>query len=130
MLVAVHEQLKRLNAARFQLDVMRVPGLIVARTDAEAATLLDDRSDERDLPFLLGSTNGAVPAYRVGWLAVLRLLHELGRDDVRGHGLFAVGDVEHRTAVTWLACSGAPGRDPRRGERPGVSDERRPRPTR
>ncbi len=43
VLVPVDEQIKRLNAARFQLDVMEVPGIIVARTDAEAATLLDGR---------------------------------------------------------------------------------------
>ena len=36
MLVASDEQIKRLNAARFQLDIMRVPGIIVARTDARA----------------------------------------------------------------------------------------------
>ena len=43
VLVPVDEQIKRLNAARFQLDVMKVPGIIVARTDAEAATFLDGR---------------------------------------------------------------------------------------
>ena len=42
VLVAVDEQIKRLNAARFQLDIMGVPGIIVARTDAEAANLLDN----------------------------------------------------------------------------------------
>ena len=57
VLVPSDEQIKRLNAARFQLDVMRVPGIIVARTDAEAANLLDSRADERDQPFLLGATN-------------------------------------------------------------------------
>ena len=51
------EQIKRLNAARFQLDIMGVPGIIVARTDAEAANLLDGRADERDHPFILGVTN-------------------------------------------------------------------------
>ena len=53
VLVAQDEQNKRLNAARLQLDVMRVPGIIVARTDAESATFLDNRSDERDQPFIL-----------------------------------------------------------------------------
>ena len=48
MLVGVDEQIKRLNAARFQLDVMQLPGIIVARTDAEAATFLEGREDERD----------------------------------------------------------------------------------
>ena len=46
VLVAEDEQIKRLNAARFQLDVMGVSGILVARTDAEAATLLDGRSIE------------------------------------------------------------------------------------
>ena len=48
VLVAEDEQIKRLNAARFQLDVMGVPGIIVARTDAESATLLESNIDERD----------------------------------------------------------------------------------
>src|SRR4026209_779759 len=51
VLVAQDEQNKRLNAARFQLDVMGVPGIIVSPTDAEAANLLDGRSDQRDQPF-------------------------------------------------------------------------------
>src|SRR6266496_5681088 len=66
VLVAEDEQIKRLNAARLQLDIMRVPGIIVARTDAEAATFLDNRSDERDQPFILGATNLEMPTYRVG----------------------------------------------------------------
>ena len=45
VLVSENEQIQRLNAARFQLDVMRVPGIIVARTDAEAANLLDGCAD-------------------------------------------------------------------------------------
>ena len=57
VLVGQDEQNKRLNAARFQLDIMRVPGIIVARTDAESATFLDNRTDERDQPFILGATN-------------------------------------------------------------------------
>ncbi len=38
VLVPSDEQIKRLNTARFQLDVMRVPGIIVARTDARRPT--------------------------------------------------------------------------------------------
>src|SRR6201998_63837 len=45
VLGSVDEQIKRLNAARLQLDIMRVPGIIVARTDAEAATFIENRSD-------------------------------------------------------------------------------------
>jgi isocitrate lyase len=102
VLVAQHEQLKRLNAARFQLDIMGVPGIIVARTDAESATLLDDRSDERDVPFVLGATSHDLPPFRVGFLAILRLLHDAGLHDVRGHLLFAVPDEDHGAAVAWL----------------------------
>ena len=57
---------------------MRVPGIIVARTDAEAATFLDNCTDERDQPFILGATNLEVPSYRVGFLAILQSLHDLG----------------------------------------------------
>ena len=64
VLVPSDEQIKRLNAARFQLDIMRVPGIIVARTDAEAANLIDSRSDERDQAFLLGATNLDIPSYK------------------------------------------------------------------
>src|SRR5215469_6087020 len=81
VLVGVDEQIKRLNAARFQLDVMRVPGIIVARTDAEAATFLEGRGDERDHPFILGATNADLPSYKVGYLAMVRKLNELGVND-------------------------------------------------
>ena len=102
VLVAQDEQNKRLNAARLQLDVMRVPGIIVARTDAETATFLDNRSDERDQPFILGATNVDLPSYRVGFLTILKTLHDLGLDEVRGHLLFALPDDESRKAHAWL----------------------------
>src|SRR5438128_7824420 len=88
VLVAEDEQIKRLNAARFQLDVMKVPGIIVARTDAEAATFLEGRGDERDHPFILGATNVELPTYKNGYLAILRKLREGGVEDMRGHLLF------------------------------------------
>jgi isocitrate lyase len=103
VLVAQDEQNKRLNAARLQLDIMRVPGLIVARTDAESATFLDNRGDERDQPFILGATNLALPSYRMGFLAIQKSLHDLGLDDIRGHLLFAPPDDEMRQAAAWLA---------------------------
>ena len=88
VLVPSDEQIKRLNAARFQLDVMGVAGLIVARTDAEAANLLDGCGDERDQPFILGVTNPEVPSYRAGFLAVMRRLHDAGhRRDQRAPAL-------------------------------------------
>jgi isocitrate lyase len=102
VLVAQDEQIRRLNAARLQLDIMRVPGIIVARTDAESATFLENRSDERDQPFILGVTNIELPSYRVGYLAILRKLSELGVDEIRGHLLFAVSETEYRATFAWL----------------------------
>ena len=102
VLVGQDEQNKRLNAARLQLDIMRVPGIIVARTDAEAATFLDNRSDERDQPFILGATNLDLPSYRVGFLAILKTLHDLGLEEIRGHLLFAVPGQELLKASAWL----------------------------
>ncbi len=106
VLVSTSEQLRRLNAARFQLDVMGVPGIIVARTDAEAATLIDDISDERDRPFVLGATDPDLPAYRVVSIVVQERLHELGLTDVRGHQLYALPDPVRDRAADWLAETG------------------------
>jgi len=106
VLVGQDEQNKRLNAARLQLDVMRVPGIIVARTDAESATFLDNRSDERDQPFILGATNVELPSYRVAFLAIQKTLHDLGLDELRGHLLFAVPDDEMRRAAAWCEVVG------------------------
>jgi isocitrate lyase len=106
VLVPSDEQIKRLNAARFQLDIMRVPGIIVARTDAESATFLEGRGDERDHSFILGVTNVELPTYKVGYLAILKRLRELGIDDVRGHLLFNVSAAEYAEANAWLARTG------------------------
>ena len=106
VLVTSDEQIKRLNAARLQLDVMRVPGIIVARTDAEAATLLESRTDERDQPFLLGATRPALPSYKAGYAALLRQVAAAGAATVRGHLLFGIGAGEYAAADAWLAGAG------------------------
>lgn len=106
VLVSEDEQIKRLNAARFQLDVMRVPGIIVARTDAEAATLIDGRGDERDQPFILGATNIDLPSYKAIYVSVLRRFNELGIDEVQGHRLFALPEEENRAALAWMNRAG------------------------
>jgi isocitrate lyase len=106
VLVAEDEQIKRLNAARFQLDVMGVPGIIVARTDAEAATLLDGRGDERDQPFLLGATNVNLPSYKVCTLALMRRLDEMGGEALNGWMLYSISDEEYEEAFAWLDRSG------------------------
>ncbi|MGF2946405.1 isocitrate lyase ICL2 [Mycobacterium sp. Lab-001] len=109
VLVPSDEQIKRLNAARFQLDIMRVPGIIVARTDAEAATLIDSRADERDQPFLLGATNLNIPSYKACFLALVRRFYELGVKDLNGHLLYALSDSEYAGASAWLERQGIQG---------------------
>ncbi len=106
VLVPSDEQIKRLSAARFQLDIMGVEGIIVARTDAEAANLLDGSGDERDQPFILGVTNTSVPSYKAGFLSVLRRLHAAGIEDVNGHLIYAVSDEEYADADAWLEANG------------------------
>ena len=52
VLIPVQQHIRNLNAARLAADVMRVPTVIVARTDAESATLLTSNIDERDHQFI------------------------------------------------------------------------------
>ncbi|MBJ7575329.1 isocitrate lyase [Luteimonas sp. MC1828] len=54
VLVPTREAVEKLNAARLAADVMGVPTLIVARTDAEAADLLTSDVDDNDAPFTTG----------------------------------------------------------------------------
>ena len=106
VLVSENDQIQRLNAARFQLDVMSVPGIIVARTDAEAANLLEGCADERDQPFILGVTNLEVPSYKAVFLALQRKFYEAGVDEVRGHMMFAMSESEYAAANAWLETTG------------------------
>jgi isocitrate lyase len=106
VLVPSDEQIKRLNTARFQLDIMRVPGIIVARTDAEAANLLDSRADERDQPFLLGTTNLKIPSYKSCFLAMVRRFYNAGFHELNGHLLYALPEGEYATADAWLERQG------------------------
>ncbi|KAK5942520.1 isocitrate lyase 1 [Knufia obscura] len=57
VLVPVSEHINRLVAIRAQADIMGTDLLAVARTDAEAATLISSTIDPRDHAFILGSTN-------------------------------------------------------------------------
>ena len=106
VLVSENEQVQRLNAARFQLDVMQVPGIIVARTDAEAANLLEGCADERDQPFILGVTNLHVPSYKSVFLAIHRTFFESGVDEVSGHLMFAMSEERYSSAMAWLESKG------------------------
>ncbi|HVX32972.1 MAG TPA: isocitrate lyase/phosphoenolpyruvate mutase family protein [Solirubrobacterales bacterium] len=125
VLVGIDEQIKRLNAARFQLDVMGVPGIIVARTDAEAANLLDNSGDERDHPFILGATSPGVPSYKLATLALMRLFHDAGVETLDGFRLYRVTDAEYAEAEAWLAKTGL--RDRAEAAAASVKDAEEPR---
>ncbi|HEX6587886.1 MAG TPA: isocitrate lyase [Longimicrobiales bacterium] len=56
VLVPTAQFVRTLNAARLAADVLDVPTVLVARTDAESATLLTSDVDERDREFLIGET--------------------------------------------------------------------------
>ncbi|MGQ4581968.1 isocitrate lyase [Lysobacter sp. F60174L2] len=58
VLVPTREAVEKLVAARLAADVMGVPTLIVARTDAEAADLLTSDIDDNDAQFTTGERTG------------------------------------------------------------------------
>ncbi|MFE0755566.1 isocitrate lyase [Inquilinus sp. NPDC058860] len=52
VLVPMRSFIRTLNAARLAADVMDVPTVLLARTDAESAKLITSDIDERDHPFI------------------------------------------------------------------------------
>jgi isocitrate/methylisocitrate lyase len=54
VLIPTGQHIKTLNAARLAADVCGVPTIVVARTDAHAATLITSDVDERDRQFVTG----------------------------------------------------------------------------
>ncbi len=64
VLIPTGQHIRTLSAARLAADLADVPTLIVARTDAEAATLITTDVDERDRPFITGERT-AEGFYRV-----------------------------------------------------------------
>jgi isocitrate lyase len=52
VLVPTQEAINKLAAARLAADVCNVPTVLIARTDAEGASLLTSDVDERDRPFI------------------------------------------------------------------------------
>jgi isocitrate lyase len=75
VLIPTGQHIKTLSAARLAADVEGVPTLVVARTDAQAATLITSDVDERDQQFVTGDrtaegfyrvTNGIEPCIARG----------------------------------------------------------------
>jgi isocitrate lyase len=58
VLIPTGQHIRTLNAARLAADVCGVSTLVVARTDAQAATLITSDVDERDQRFVTGERTG------------------------------------------------------------------------
>jgi len=54
VVIPAREFVKKLTAARLAADVMGVPTVLIARTDAEAAKIIANNIDPLDIPFLSG----------------------------------------------------------------------------
>lgn len=54
VLLPTQTAIRNLVAARLAADIMGVPTIVVARTDADAATLITSDVDDRDKPFITG----------------------------------------------------------------------------
>ncbi|MEM1043255.1 MAG: isocitrate lyase [Bacteroidota bacterium] len=65
VLVPTSQFVQTLNAARLAADVMGVPTVLIARTDAESATLITSDVDERDRPFITSDERTPEGFFRV-----------------------------------------------------------------
>ena len=65
VLVPTQEFITKLNAARFSADVCGVPTMLIARTDADAATLLTSDVDPRDRVFIESKDRTSEGFYRI-----------------------------------------------------------------
>jgi isocitrate lyase len=102
VLVSTAEIISRLNTARLQFDIMKVAGVIVARTDSHDATAIDTVDDERDHPFVYGATNPRIVPFKNVNLAVIRKFYEAGLKEINGHLLYSISDEAYKAAQEWL----------------------------
>jgi isocitrate lyase len=102
VLVSTSEMISRLNAARLQYDIMNIPGVIVARTDSDDATAIDSVDDDRDHPFVYGSTNPDIVPFKNVSLAVIRSFYQKGFKEINGHLLYKISDKAYADAEKWL----------------------------
>jgi len=122
VLVPTGEHINRLNAARFQWDVMGAENLVIARTDSESGKLLSSAVDVRDHEFILGVTDPAVEplaetlqameargapgaevdAFEADWVKRTRLVtfDEAATAHLRAHGASDAAVAEYRDAVS------------------------------
>jgi isocitrate lyase len=91
VLVPISEHISRLVAIRAQADIMGVDLVAIARTDAEAATLITSTIDPRDHAFVLGSTNPDLPL----------LAQQMMAAEAAGKSGAALQEVEDK----WLAAA-------------------------
>ena len=54
VLVSTKQHIKRLKACRLQADIMNSELVLIARSDAVSAQYIDNNSDNRDKPFIMG----------------------------------------------------------------------------
>ncbi|KAH7911603.1 isocitrate lyase and phosphorylmutase [Hygrophoropsis aurantiaca] len=83
VLVPPSTHISRLIAARFQLDLLLNPLLLIARTDAESGRLLSSSIDSADHPYILGTTSPGRP-----------LAEELALAEARGASAAEIGGIE------------------------------------
>ena len=102
VLVSTSEMISRLNAARLQYDIVKIPGVIVARTDSHDATAIDSVDDDRDHPFIYGATNRGIVPFKNVSLAVIRLFYQNGFKEINGHLLYKISDKAYQDAEKWL----------------------------
>lgn len=91
VLVPIAEHVNRLVAIRLQYDIMGVENIVVARTDAEAATLISSNIDTRDHEFIVGATVELPP--------LAALMNEAEQQGKTGAALQAIEDE-------WVAKAG------------------------
>ncbi|MBL8628187.1 MAG: isocitrate lyase [Rhodospirillaceae bacterium] len=65
VLIPTGQHIRTLSAARLAADVMGVPTLVVARTDAESAKLITSDIDERDRPFIISNERTQEGFFRI-----------------------------------------------------------------
>ncbi|KAE8768382.1 Isocitrate lyase [Hordeum vulgare] len=111
VLVAVSEHVNRLVAARLQFDIMGVETVLVARTDAVAATLIQTNIDARDHQFILGATNP-----RLKNRSLTTMLSDAMSAGKNGRELQAIED--EWTATAQLKPSQSASRTPSRASTP------------